>query len=33
MVLFNTNDDDICKLIYHNIKYNYNITINEISKY
>ena len=33
MVLFNTNDYDICKLIYHNIKYNYNITINEISKY
>ena len=33
MVLFNTNDNDICKLIYHNIRYNYNITINEISKY
>ena len=33
MVLFNTNDNDICKLIYHNIRYNYNITINEIIKY
>ena len=33
MVLFNTNDNDIYKLICHNIKYNYNITINEIIKY
>lgn len=33
MVLFNTNDNDIYKLICHNIKYNYNITINGISKY
>jgi len=33
MVLFNTNDNDIYKLICRNIKYNYNITINEISKY